>query len=118
MSSGKSRILSVSLSESLRVTRHRILTNAGYEVATVGDWHEFEAACTSNEFDLAILGQSLPPSFKRDAAELIKRHCPQLPILEIYIQDPVLENSVRHHQAISPLDPAALLEAVREGLKR
>jgi hypothetical protein len=117
MVSGKKKILSVSASESLRLTRHSILAQAGYAVTSLAEWHEFEAACVNGDFGLVILGQSLTPSFKRDAAALIAKHCPTTPILEIYIQEPVLENTARTNKASSPLDPQSFLQAVAEAMQ-
>jgi DNA-binding NtrC family response regulator len=117
MVSGKKKILSVSASESLRVTRHNILSQAGYAVTSFAEWHEFETACVNEDFNLVILGQSLTPSFKRDAAALIARHCPTTPILEIYIQEPTLENTAHTKKASSPLDPQSLLHAVADALE-
>jgi DNA-binding NtrC family response regulator len=109
-------ILIVSTVESIRSTRQLILQQAGYSVTAVGEWHELETACASLGYDLVILGQSLTPSFKRDAAAFLKAHCPNSAILEIYVVSPVLNDGTNTFRASSPLDPRELIRAVAQAL--
>jgi CheY-like chemotaxis protein len=109
-------ILLVSTDEALRTTRQKILELVGYDVTAVAEWHALESACLSHSFDLIILGQSLLPSFKRDAAAFVREHCPDTAILEIYIATPDLNNGTHRFHATSPLDPTELITAVAKAL--
>jgi hypothetical protein len=93
----------------LRATRHKILAEAGYEAVSVSEWEELVRECSARTFDLVILGQSLTPSFKQNAADFILRHCARTAILEIYVASPVLGNEVTAYKASSRLDPEKLL---------
>jgi hypothetical protein len=84
----KATILNVSLGEPLPSRWELLLMYEGYSVISASHWKGFEQACRQNAggIDLILLGQSLPPSLKRDMAAYSARHCPQTKVAELYIQ--------------------------------
>src|SRR4051812_30519656 len=87
----KKRILNVSVNGAVLMTRHAILQQRGYEVKSVSTWEEFEHACVVGDFDLLILGQSLPPADKHRMLDYMEKHCPQTKVTELYLHAPSLE---------------------------
>jgi hypothetical protein len=41
-------------------------------------------ACGLNNFELAVLSQTLSPKIKQHLAHLIRDHCPAIKVLELY----------------------------------
>jgi hypothetical protein len=41
-------------------------------------------ACKKHSFDVAVVGQTVSPLAKARVAMLVKRHCPNVKILELY----------------------------------
>ena len=95
----KPRILNVSLDESLRTTRERLLQDAGYSVVSASSWIEFEQACAGYSFDLILLGQTLPPSLKHDMADHVQNHCPDVKLAEIYLHGASVPAKYSFHAA-------------------
>lgn len=58
------RILSVSCDESLLHTREMLLRSCGYEVVATLGYAESLKACRKGNFDLFILGHSIPHAEK------------------------------------------------------
>lgn len=61
-----------------------ILERAGHRVVMADDERELTAACEANDFDVAVIGQTISPKMKRAVASLIRRACPSAKILELY----------------------------------
>ena len=108
------KILNVSADISLLRTRTLLLEQAGYEVGSASNWMDFESACGNSTYDLLILGQSLPPSLKKDMEDFAKKHCPSMKIAELYVVAPSSPAKYQFHAGGKPQE---LLEFVANALK-
>lgn len=68
----------------LTQTRQLILEAAGHNVVSALDKHQIKAACQKHAFQVVVLGQSGPTKLKREWLEIVRCHCPQARILEVY----------------------------------
>ena len=64
-------------------TRQLLLGNAGHTVVPASDEREIKAVCSEQKFDVAVIGQNIPPNVKARFAELVREHCPTARILEL-----------------------------------
>jgi len=78
------RVLCTGVDPVLMKTRQLILENAGHTVVPASDEREIRAVCSKQKFDVAVLGQSIVPRVKVRALDLVKEHCPEAKILELY----------------------------------
>jgi CheY-like chemotaxis protein len=112
----KKHILSVSYDQPLLFTRQMILEQAGYLVSSAYGFSEALEICqTMHDFDLILMGHSMPQKDKAALLAALRPKC-QAPLLSI----------VRHGDAPIPQadysvnsndGPTALLSAVHEALK-
>lgn len=77
-------VLSTGADVVLMRTRQLLLEREGHSVITVSDDESLASACKRYVFDVAILGHTLPAKMKRHDADLIRRHCPNVKLLELY----------------------------------
>ena len=109
-------ILSISYDRSLLWTRQLLLEQLGYQVlSTEGFAQAWEAAENrKNNFDLIILGHSIPPKDKQAIISHLRASC-DCAILALLrpFESPVAEAAM----SIDAGDPKALLEAVRKMLQ-
>lgn len=111
----KKHILSISYDESLLTTRQIILERAGYAVSSALGFAEALDVCTTtHDFDLVLMGHSMPQKDKIALIEALRPNC-KAPLLSI----------LRHGDAPIPQanyavdsndGPDALLNAVRKVL--
>jgi DNA-binding NtrC family response regulator len=69
------RILSVSYDESLLATRQMILERAGFEVVSALGFSEALERCKKSNFDLVLLGHTIPIKDKASLIPSLKQHC-------------------------------------------
>jgi len=103
------RILSVSYDELLLRTRHMLLQHSGYDtVSSLGFTQSLEH-CKNGNFDLFILGHSIPYSDKRQLVEEFRDVCPA-PIISLRRNpgEQIVDGADYH---IEP-DPEPLLDLV------
>src|SRR5438067_4755635 len=79
----RKKILSISENDALRVTRHMLLENRGFDVVSTANLRETRNALKSGDFDLVILGISLDGELKREMAILTRKLCANAQILEL-----------------------------------
>lgn len=113
----KYRILSISYDPSLLTTRQMILEKAGYEVSSALGFAEVLEICQNrHDFDLVLMGHSMPQKDKIALYDALRPNCPA-PLLSILrygdSRIPQAQYSVRANDG-----PEALLEAVRDALER
>lgn len=107
-------ILSVSYDQALLSTRHMLLQQAGYEVTSACGFHEALESCKKGEFDLVLIGHSIP---RKDKLSLIHvtRMVSQAPVLSILRPTssalPEADYAVKSEEG-----PQALLIAVQQAL--
>jgi hypothetical protein len=77
----------------LAEAKRQLLALHPYEFVTATDFKQIEAACANIRFDLALIGENFEPAIKIAIFFLLRKHCPQVPILEIYKDIPVIEDS-------------------------
>jgi CheY-like chemotaxis protein len=76
------RVLSISYDVALLTSRQLLLEGRGYEVVSVVGLDAALGACRRAEFDLVILGHSIPPAHKRQMLDQIRAAC-QAPVLAL-----------------------------------
>jgi CheY-like chemotaxis protein len=65
-------------------TRQLLLERVGHTVVKAVHDKELVEACTLHKFDVALVGQSLSANAKKRAAALVREHCPDTKVLELY----------------------------------
>jgi hypothetical protein len=107
------QVLIISATESLRRTRELLLTGAGFGVVSVQGSRGLEHVCRRSRFDLAIVGDGYQSQQKQRFADIIRRHCPGTPLLEICRVSPVITGA--EHILYSP-EPTELVNTVKNVL--
>ena len=99
-------ILSVSYDETLLRSREMLLEHQGYSVLSSLGFTESLEQCASHNFDLFILGHSIPLSDKQMLVDTFRKHCsaPIIALRRNAFEGPI--RGVDHH--IEP-DPEVLL---------
>jgi DNA-binding NtrC family response regulator len=72
----KASILSVSYDEVLLRTRQMLLESKGYEVTSATGFAQSLQSCTAGDFDLFVLGHSIPYTDKEKLVTAFKQSCP------------------------------------------
>jgi CheY-like chemotaxis protein len=116
------RILSISYDHSLLETRHMMLQQEGYQVTSAeGLTAALEACRTVKDFDLIIMGHSIPPRDKRAILAALRQEGCDAPVLSLlrHGEDAIPEAT----RAIDPdpqhlLDTAALMLTEQQRAKR
>ena len=112
----KKHILSVSYDQPLLVTRELILEQAGYDVSSAFGFAEALEICkTGHDFDLILMGHSMPQKDKTALLAALRPKC-QAPLLSIlrHGDSPIPQAD---YSVDSDDGPAVLLEAVKAALK-
>jgi DNA-binding response OmpR family regulator len=110
MKDRKPRILSISYDSSLLFTRQAMLEMAGYEVVSAEGFADAIERCPA-EFDLIILGHSIPQKDKRAIVAALHEHGCDAPLLSLLRQG---ENKIPEaDHAVDPHHPHDLLDAVQ-----
>lgn len=108
-------ILSISYDPLLLSTRELMLEGRGYIVTSVEGFVAAVEACKSDDYDLVILGHSIPHADKQAIVQEIKRHC-DVPILSLLrVGEKPVAGVV---DAVDAMRPDLLLEDVDILLKR
>jgi len=108
------RIFSVSYDESLLWTRHMLLRQAGYDVTSVLTFPEALECCKKGDFDLVLIGHSIPREDKQALAQEAKMHSKAKILSVLRPTTPPLAEA--DYSVKSEDGPEALLVAVRKAL--
>jgi hypothetical protein len=84
--SGVALVLCTGIDKVLLETRKLILERAGHTVVSVIDEPSLLRACQKHSFEVAVIGQTVSTNMKRHIASIIKQHCPDVKVLELYPQ--------------------------------
>ena len=103
-------ILSVSYDESLLATRQLLLAYRGYSVISALGFTDAIEQCKTSNFDLFILGHSVPISDKNELIRTFRQYC-SAPILSL---DRAGESRVDSDFHVAPNDPEQFLKKVAE----
>jgi CheY-like chemotaxis protein len=109
------RILSISYDEPLLQTRQMLLEQAGYDVTSALGYAEALEICSvRHDFDLILMGHSMPQKDKAALLNALRPKCPA-PLLSIRKHgDSPLPGADASVDAIE--GPVVLLHAVKEAL--
>ena len=77
------RVLCTGVDPVLMRTRQLILESVGHTVVPASDEREIKAVCSSQKFDVAVIGQSISRKVKIRVLDLVREHCPEARILEL-----------------------------------
>ncbi len=64
--------------------RQLLLEKAGHRVVSATNEKELSSACKKHQFDVVIVGQTFSAPMKQHVGSLIRKHCPETKILELY----------------------------------
>ena len=78
-------VLCAGVDPALIKTRQLILERAGHTVVPATDERAMITACEMYAFDVAVIGQKVPPKLKRKMLSLIREHSPSTKVLEMYM---------------------------------
>jgi CheY-like chemotaxis protein len=108
-------ILSVSYDEHLLVTRRALLEREGHRVTSALGFTQCSARCAEGNFDLFILGHSIPEDDKRELMRMFRANC-AAPVLALRRQgeDP----PAGADDLVFSQDPVELLKKVAQILSR
>jgi len=112
---GPPRILSVSYDESLAETRDMLFTSAGFDVATFTNLHQAVRACQAENFDLIVIGHSIPTHDRKKLLAEVRDKC-SAPILALHRHgEPPLPGADYTFDASQ--SPVQLLETVMQAME-
>jgi CheY-like chemotaxis protein len=77
-------VLCTGVDKAVLETRKLILQAAGHTVVTTMDEISLLDACKKHSFDIAVVGHVISRKMKRRVAMLIKQHCSDVKLLELY----------------------------------
>lgn len=103
------RILSVSYDEHLLATRGALLEREGHQVTSALGFTQCSARCVEGNFDLFILGHSIPNDDKLELMRIFRANC-AAPVLALRRQDE--DPPVGADNLVFSFNPAELLETV------
>ncbi len=104
----KARILCASWDEVLLRTRHMLLEREGYDVASAIGIAALQH-CREGNFDIFVLGHSIPTADQQQLAQEFRKHCTGAIIsLRRGAGDPLVEQADYHLEA----DPGRLLQLI------
>ena len=78
------KVLCTGWDKGLLDTRTLILESAGHEVRQARTQNEIVSNCQKQQFDVVVIGQTVSIRMKRLIVALVKQHCPDVKILELY----------------------------------
>jgi hypothetical protein len=78
------KVLCTGWDQGLLDTRTLILKTAGHEVQQARTQGEVVSACEQDKFDVVVIGQTVTVRMKRVIVTLVKQHCADAKILELY----------------------------------
>lgn len=108
--SQRGRILSLTYDPSLAHTREMLFAGAGFRVSTFRDVNKAIAACQASEFDLIVVGHSIPLAERRSLVKEVRELC-MTPVLALLRQgEPRLPEADYYFD--SSENPALLLKTV------
>ena len=105
-----SRILSISYDLSLLSIRQMLLETQGHKVISAEGFVQALEKCKSGDYDLLIIGHSIPHTDKEALIEETKKRC-NAPILSLKRSGEPMPNGAT--EEVDPTRPDLLLEAVK-----
>jgi|SRR5690348_6443918 DNA-binding NtrC family response regulator len=107
-------ILSISQDERLAHVRQMVLESEGWQVVTTTDTVDALQWLATGNFDVAVLGHSIPPAERVSLAQKIKVIRPDLPIVMVCVQGDNAFSKQFADERVGSLDgPVALIDVIR-----
>jgi DNA-binding response OmpR family regulator len=104
------RILSISYDEMLLRTRDLMLSDAGHDVTSAFGYHEGVERSASGDFDMVIIGHSIPKKDKLDFIAKFRQCNPQACVIALTRAGEPRLNEVDYY--VNPGDPEELLRSI------
>ena len=106
-------VLCLGSDESLIRTRTLLLERAGHKVVSVRNVRDIEQVCRQHAFDVAVIGQGIPPPERFRIADVLRELCPDAAVLELFtISSPAVLDSATDSLEMSGAQPSELAEKV------
>jgi CheY-like chemotaxis protein len=102
-------ILCVSSDPVLLATRKMVLEKAGFTVTTASSDRVVADVCRKSRFDLVLIGYKLQNQEKLRIAETVRSVCGPIPVVEIYVAQPVIEDATH---LLALFQPEELIAAI------
>jgi DNA-binding response OmpR family regulator len=98
----RKKILCVSYDVMLLRTRCELVERHGHDAIPASTFNEATRLCRKGEFDLVLMGHSIPPRDKGALIEDIKEHCP-VPVLALMkTNEPPFHDATESVDAMHP----------------
>lgn len=95
-------VLCIGKDDAVMQIRRLILERAGHSITQASDLRRVIAACQSNQFHVALLGQLLGGPEKMRVTDVVRKNCPGTKILELYTSAaPEIPNEVDAHLSLN-----------------
>jgi DNA-binding response OmpR family regulator len=108
-------ILSISYDRVLLHTRELILSRAGFKVESAVGFSAAARACEKGEFDLVIMGHSIPPEDKAEIIKQLRAVCDTRTLALRRPNEPTLKSAEYN---LDSGDPGHFLDYVKEITKK
>jgi hypothetical protein len=105
-------VLCTGVQPTLMLSRKHILEQAGYTVIAALNEDQIVSACRDFRFDVAVIGQMVESGLKRDWSALVRRYCPAVRVLEIYLPGTAIAVKDADGWLASSAIPTELVERV------
>jgi DNA-binding NtrC family response regulator len=105
------RVLSISYDPILLSIRQQLLEQNGYTVVSAEGFTEAMERCRGGEYDMVVMGHSIPHKDKEALFDAVTRHC-KVPVLCLMrTGEPPLAGVAA---SIDPMSPSDFLKAVQD----
>jgi DNA-binding response OmpR family regulator len=104
------RILSISYDETLLRTRELMLRSVGHQVTSAYGYHEALELCAASDYELTIVGHSIPEKDKLGIIDCVRRQNPNAIVIALTRAGERRIKEVDHY--VNPGDPEELLRSI------
>ena len=80
-------VLCIGLDDAAMKGRAEVLRQAGHVLSQAKDLRQVVTACSGIEFDVVVIGHSLPAMEKLRVGDVVRKYCRRTQILELYSSD-------------------------------
>jgi CheY-like chemotaxis protein len=108
------RILSISYDSTLLRTRQQFFEQRGYVVVSAEGFTEALERCLGGEFDVVVMGHSIPHRDKEALMRAVNESCPAPVVALLRVGEPPLDGVAESVESISP---TSVLNAVARVLE-
>jgi DNA-binding response OmpR family regulator len=109
----KKRVLSISYDDAILKTRQLILEQAGFEIVSAWGFSNAMEYCEKGDFDVVLIGHSLPPDDKTALVKVLRRHCDR-PVISVRRSGQHTKHPAADYSIAADDGPEALVKVVKE----